>query len=151
MERYVLGRVVDIGGSTEANVHLVLEDTGKRIKATSTEEYLRDQRERTICITKVQLQIAAHENIQTGELRDVRLLAFVGEGPSYDERELEALIEKGTRAWSDVPDSRSLGRESNEGASMSDGAVLDTGFLISLVDRNRPCHDAARKYYRYFL
>ncbi len=34
---------------------------------------------------------------------------------------------------------------------MSDGAVLDTGFLISLVDRNRPCHDAARKYYRYFL
>ncbi len=110
VERYVLGRVVDIGGSTEANVHLVLEDTGKRIKATSTEEYLRDQRENYL-YHKVQLQIAAHENIQTGELRDVRLLAFVGEGPSYDERELEALIEKGTRAWSDVPDSAAWVRE----------------------------------------
>ena len=30
-------------------------------------------------------------------------------------------------------------------------AVLDTGFLISLVDRNRPCHQAARSYYKYFL
>lgn len=34
---------------------------------------------------------------------------------------------------------------------MSDGAVVDTGFLISLVDRSRPCHDAAKQYYRYFL
>ena len=34
---------------------------------------------------------------------------------------------------------------------MSDGAVVDTGFLISLVDRNRPGHDAAKQYYRYFL
>lgn len=34
---------------------------------------------------------------------------------------------------------------------MSDGAVVDTGFLISLVDRTRPCHDVARQYYRFFL
>ena len=34
---------------------------------------------------------------------------------------------------------------------MSDMAVLDTGFFISLVDRNRQCHQAARSYYRYFL
>jgi hypothetical protein len=34
---------------------------------------------------------------------------------------------------------------------MSDGAIVDTGFLISLVDRNRPCHDSAKQYYRYFL
>ena len=114
VEKYVVGRVVDIGGSTEANVHLVLEDTGKRIKATSSEEYLRDQRENYL-YHKVQLQIAAHENTQTGELRDVRLLAFVGEGPSYDERELEELIEKGTRAWSDVPDSVAWVREQRGG------------------------------------
>jgi hypothetical protein len=30
-------------------------------------------------------------------------------------------------------------------------AVLDTGFLISLVDRNRRFHQAARSYYKYFL
>lgn len=34
---------------------------------------------------------------------------------------------------------------------MGDGAVLDTGFLISLVDRSRPCHTDAKRYYRYFL
>lgn len=114
VEKYVVGHVVDIGGSTEANVHLVLEDSGKRIKAASTEEYLRDQRENYL-YHKVQLQIAAHENTQTGALRDVRLLAFVGEGPSYDERELKQLVEKGTRAWSDVPDSVAWVREQRGG------------------------------------
>ena len=34
---------------------------------------------------------------------------------------------------------------------MSDSAVVDTGFLISLMDRKRPCHAAAKAYYRYFL
>jgi len=34
---------------------------------------------------------------------------------------------------------------------MSDGAVLDTGFLISLVDRSRPCHATAKRYYKHFL
>jgi len=31
------------------------------------------------------------------------------------------------------------------------GAVLDTGFLITLVDATRASHNAAREYYRYFL
>jgi hypothetical protein len=34
---------------------------------------------------------------------------------------------------------------------MNNMAVVDTGFLISLVDRNRPFHQAARSYYKYFL
>lgn len=34
---------------------------------------------------------------------------------------------------------------------MNNAAVLDTGFLISLVDRNRRCHQFARSYYKYFL
>jgi predicted nucleic acid-binding protein len=34
---------------------------------------------------------------------------------------------------------------------MSKMAVLDTGFLISLVDKKRPCHKAAKAYYKYFL
>ncbi len=29
--------------------------------------------------------------------------------------------------------------------------ILDTGFLISLVSKNRPEHEAAKKYYKYFL
>ena len=34
---------------------------------------------------------------------------------------------------------------------MADGAVLDTSFLINLVDSNRPCHATACAYYRFFL
>lgn len=34
---------------------------------------------------------------------------------------------------------------------MRNGAVLDTGFLITLVDANRGAHEHAKAYYRYFL
>lgn len=29
--------------------------------------------------------------------------------------------------------------------------ILDTGFLISLMSQNRPEHEAAKKYYKYFI
>jgi hypothetical protein len=34
---------------------------------------------------------------------------------------------------------------------MRNGAVLDTGFLITLVDAHRASHEHAKAYYRYFL
>jgi hypothetical protein len=34
---------------------------------------------------------------------------------------------------------------------MKISAVLDTGFLISLVDCERPCHETAKQYYKYCL
>lgn len=34
---------------------------------------------------------------------------------------------------------------------MRNGAVLDTGFLITLFDANRKAHEHAKAYYRYFL
>jgi hypothetical protein len=34
---------------------------------------------------------------------------------------------------------------------MKISAVVDTGFLISLVDRNRPCHTTANQYYKYCI
>src|ERR1017187_9762718 len=104
VEKYVVGSVVDMGGTTAANVHLVNEDTGKRMVAASTEDFLRDQRENYL-YRKVQVHVSARENVKSGELRDIRLISFVGKGPSYDEAELEAAIAKGTRAWAKVPDS----------------------------------------------
>ncbi|HEU6449658.1 MAG TPA: hypothetical protein VFV23_14595 [Verrucomicrobiae bacterium] len=104
VEKYVVGTVVDMGGTTAANVHLLNEDTGKRLVATSSEDFLRDQRENYL-YRKVQIHVAAQENVKTGELRDVRLISFIGKGPSYDEAELEAAIAKGTKAWAKVPDS----------------------------------------------
>jgi len=34
---------------------------------------------------------------------------------------------------------------------MAAGALLDTSFLITLLDRNRDHHEAAKRYWRYFL
>lgn len=113
-EKYVVGRVLEVGGSTRINVHLAMEDGGKPLIAASSEDYLRDLRQNYL-YHRVQIHVAAQENIRTGELRDVKLLAFIGEGPSYDERELEAAIEKGTRAWADVPDSVAWVREQRGG------------------------------------
>ena len=113
-EKYVVGRVLEVGGRTRVNVHLALEDGGKTLIAASSEDYLKDLRANYL-YHRVQVHVAAEENIRTGELRDVRLLAFIGEGPSYDERELESAIEKGTRAWADVPDSVAWVREQRGG------------------------------------
>jgi hypothetical protein len=103
VEKYVIGTIVDMGGTTAANVHLIYEDTGKRFVAASTESFLRDQKENYL-YQKVQVHVSARENVKTGELRDIHLISFVGKGPSYDEAELDAAIEKGTRAWANVPD-----------------------------------------------
>ncbi|MGB8369731.1 MAG: hypothetical protein ACLPYZ_07530 [Limisphaerales bacterium] len=104
VEKYAVGTVVDMGGTTAANVHLVNDDTGKRLVALSSEDFLREQKENYL-YRKVQVHVSAQENVKTGELRDIRLIAFVGKGPSYDEAELEAAIAKGTKAWAKVPDS----------------------------------------------
>ena len=104
VEKYVVGTVVDMGGTTAANVHLVNDDTGKRLVAVSSEDFLREQEENYL-YRKVQVYVSAQENVKTGELRDIRLITFVGKGPSYDEAELEAVINKGTKAWANVPDS----------------------------------------------
>jgi hypothetical protein len=85
-------------------VHLLNEDTGKRLVAESSENFLREQKENYL-YRKVQIHVAAQENVKTSELKDVRLISFVGNGPSYDEAELEAAIAKGTKAWEQVPDS----------------------------------------------
>jgi predicted nucleic acid-binding protein len=34
---------------------------------------------------------------------------------------------------------------------MASGALLDTSFLITLADRNRPHHEAAKRYWKHFL
>jgi hypothetical protein len=110
VEKYVVGTVVDMGGTTAANVHLINEETGRRIVAGSSEGFLREQKQNFL-YRKVQVQIAARENMKTGELKDIELISFVGLGPSYDEAELETAIEKGTRAWAGVPNTAEWMRE----------------------------------------
>ena len=65
------------------------------------------------------------------ELREVRLISFIGEGPSYDDAELEAAIAKGTEAWANVPDSVVwLRNVSNRPCHQLRGVTIST-FLIT--------------------
>lgn len=114
VDKYLVGKIVDLGGATQSNVHIVLDDTGRKLILTSSEKYLHDQRKNYL-YRKAQVHIAAKENIKTGELRDVELLAFIGESASYDESELEDIINKGTKAWADVPNSVVWVREQRDG------------------------------------
>ena len=114
VEKYVRGKVVDLGGSTKANVHLVLETTGGTLIAESTPDYLHDQRQNYLYRT-VQVRITAEQNIRTGKLRNEKLMEFVGQASSYDAAELDVFVEAGTRAWADVPDAVAWVREQRGG------------------------------------
>lgn len=117
MEEYVLGTITDMGGAAKANIHIKLAD-GRTLIAASSEEYLKSQ-SRNFLYHKAQVRIAAEKNVRTKELRNERLLAIIGEGPSYDAKEMDALIAKGTAAWDDVPDAVSWVREQRSGGGFS--------------------------------
>lgn len=102
-ERYLIGRVQDMGGKSLANVHLDVPGQSKTIKIDSSQEYLRSQ-DKNLLYHDVQVRILAEQNIRTRELRNVRLIEFAGRPPSYNEDELNRAIQKGTAAWADVED-----------------------------------------------
>ena len=100
-EKYLTGLVQDMGGKTSANVHLKVPGHRKLLVLTSSEEYLRDQKENKL-YHNVQVRVLAEQNIRTRELRNIRLIEFAGKPPSYNEDELSKVIQKGTQAWADV-------------------------------------------------
>lgn len=103
VEKYLHGKVVDLGGKTKANVHLEL-DGGASVKVAASHDLLaKDEYNRLY--RSALLHVTAEENLFTGELRNLRLLAFEEHQPSYDEDEFKRMVERGTQAWSNIPDS----------------------------------------------
>lgn len=100
-EKYLTGFVQDMGGKTSANVHLQVHGLTKTLVLTSSEEYLRAQKENML-YHEVQVRVLAEQNIRTRELKNARLIEFSGKPPSYNEDELNQVIKKGTQAWADV-------------------------------------------------
>lgn len=102
VEKYLHGRVVDWGGKTKANVHLELEN-GKVMKVSAPQQLLAQESENRL-YRQALLHVTAEENLRTGELRDLHLLAFETHHPVYDETEFRKMVQRGTAAWTDVPD-----------------------------------------------
>lgn len=103
VEKYLHGKIVDWGGKTKANVHLELEN-GKILTVESSQNLIA-QEEHNLVYRLALLHVTAEENLATGDLRNLRLLAFEHHHPAYDEDEFKRMVERGTQAWADVPDS----------------------------------------------
>lgn len=103
VEKYLHGTVVDWGGAIKANVHLKL-DTGKVLTITASQQLLADEEQNRLYRSAL-LYVSAEENLKTGELRNLNLRNFEAHPPVWDESEFNKMVQKGTEAWSDVPDS----------------------------------------------
>lgn len=103
VEKYLHGIVVDMGGNTRPNVHLKLENGMTLTPIASTQDLLA-QGEQNRLYRPALLHVTAEENLLTGELRNLNLLAFEDHQPSYDDDEFNLMVERGTKAWADIPD-----------------------------------------------
>ena len=97
-EKYITGRVVDLGGKTKPNVHLVLP-SGESIKVEASESQLEGADYLYKAIT---LNVHAMEHIRSGQLRDLRLIDVVRPLKEIDEDKLKSLWQKGRNAWAEI-------------------------------------------------
>lgn len=102
VEKYLHGKIVDMGGKTKASIQLELEDGALLIIATT--QKLLEQSEKNYLYRPALLHVTAEENLSTGELREYKLLSFENYQPSYNEDEFNRMVERGTKAWKNVPD-----------------------------------------------
>jgi hypothetical protein len=103
VEKYLQGTVVNWGGATKANVHLRL-DAGHVLTISASQQLLADEEQNRLYRPAL-LRVSAEESLKTGELRNLVLLGFEAHQPVWDEAEFNKLVQKGTQAWADVPDS----------------------------------------------
>ncbi len=103
VEKYLHGVIVDMGGNTKPNVHLKLEN-GVTLPPIASTQAVLAQSEQNRLYRPALLHVTAEENLLTKELRNLNLLAFQDNQPSYNDDEFNLMVEKGTKAWADVPD-----------------------------------------------
>jgi hypothetical protein len=102
VEKYLHGKIVDIGGKNKANVHLELED-GKSLLIAASQDLLEQEKQNRLYRPAL-LHVTAEENLITGELRNYQLLNFPDYHPSYNDDEFNLMVDRGTKVWADVPD-----------------------------------------------
>ena len=101
VEKYLLGKVVDLGGKKEPNVHLVLAESGKSVKVSASEQQLAVEKDNQL-YKLVTLRVSGEQHLQTKELRNLQLIQFIPQATEVDEQALANLWAKGRTAWKDV-------------------------------------------------
>jgi hypothetical protein len=101
IEKYLSGKVLDLGGKTKANIHIELSG-GTSVTVAAPQELL-EREEKNRLYKNAVLYVSADQNIDTGELKNYKLLSFSDVSPVFDQGEFDTMVEKGVKAWSDVP------------------------------------------------
>ncbi|MBS0661258.1 MAG: hypothetical protein JSR82_23830 [Verrucomicrobia bacterium] len=102
VEKYLVGKVVDLGGKQDPNVHLVLTESSESLRISASEQQLAAEEENQLYKLRT-LRVRAEQNLRTKALRNLRLLQFLPQSDEPDEAALAALWRKGREAWKDVP------------------------------------------------
>lgn len=102
VERYLQGEIVELGGVRKITADIRLPD-GTLLPVQSERDVLRDDASnRLYKVTRA--RIRAEYNVATRAYRNAHLLGFEECQPALDEAQLARLVERGARAWHDVPD-----------------------------------------------
>lgn len=101
-ERYLRGALFESGGKEAPNVHLQLAD-GKTLVIKASRDQLRDDKENRL-YHQVLARVDVEQNLDTGELRDARLIRFEDYHPAFDPDAFAAFVDEGGKAWRDVGD-----------------------------------------------
>lgn len=102
IEKYVYGRVFDLGGKNTPNVHFELED-GETIKVGTDAAILSEDRENRL-YRKQLARVKALYNVDTHETKGERLISFEKYAPHYDEGAFDKIVKKSRVAWRSIKD-----------------------------------------------
>lgn len=100
VEQYLVGEIVEAGGSSRTNVHLRIKDLAETLIIDTSTEQLREE-EHPLFHEKV-LHVSAEQNLRTGKLRKLKLLGFVNYKPAFDPKAFARMTEAGAKAWAGV-------------------------------------------------
>ncbi|MGH8125247.1 MAG: hypothetical protein ACREPK_05300 [Rhodanobacteraceae bacterium] len=101
-ERYVRGSLFESGGKESPNIHLQLAGN-KTLVIKASRDQLRDDTENRL-YHQVLARVDVEQNLDTGDLRDARLIRFEDYHPGFDPDAFAAFVEEGGKAWRDVGD-----------------------------------------------
>lgn len=103
-ELYLYGEVLNWGGSKTPNIHLKASDGKLYIVKCKKEDIKTDQTNRVYQNTGI--RVSAKYDIKTNSYNDKEFtfIEFVDYTPAFNQKELNDLIDKGTKAWGEVDD-----------------------------------------------
>jgi hypothetical protein len=115
VERYLIGMIMEWGGTVNTNVHLRIRNSRELICIDAKHDQIGEQKQNLVFHNAI-VHVRAKENLKTGELKDYRLIDLREYKTTVDESSLQELFAKGAKAWGGVKDATDWVEELRGGA-----------------------------------